>query len=59
MYNRYTYDKSIFYRNEQKKTREAYTARSTNINFECGPQVEKGWTRLVYSIKVYRMELQN
>jgi hypothetical protein len=30
----------------KKKTREAHTANSININFECGPRVEKGWARL-------------
>lgn len=26
-----------------KKNREVYMASNININFECGPQVEKGW----------------
>jgi hypothetical protein len=35
----------IFYQNEL-----VYTTRSFNINFECGPQVEKGWARLAYDM---------
>jgi len=29
------------------KNHDVYTARSINIHFECGPQVEKGEARLV------------
>jgi hypothetical protein len=32
------------------KNREVYSARSVNINVECGLQVEKGWARLVYNL---------
>jgi len=38
-------EKCTFYQNEHqnipKKNYEVCTARSININFECGPQVEK------------------
>jgi len=36
-----------FIETNKNKTHEAYTACSTNVNFECGPPVVKGWARLV------------
>lgn len=38
-----------------KKNHEVYTLHSINLNFECDPQVEKGWVRLVH--RVHRSDI--
>lgn len=32
-----------------------YMAHSKNINFECDPQIGKGWARLTYIMKGYEL----